>query len=434
MKDISDLVCLVYDRGTFFPVAQRLAREYKTVYYNKPSGESFKTVATDWMGNGHPDVEFISEDEWWLKKKEIDLFVFPDCRDWGLQVELEAQGFPVWGSKLAGRIESMRGDWNEVCRTFKMPMPHTEEIRGLSEVREFLKTHLGWFIKISEFRGDMETWEAKTPVQVRNKLDFLQMKWGPLAEEILFYVQAPVKTKIESGSDTYNVWGDYPDEVIIGYEKKGESYFAAVRKASEMPEEVWAPMKAIQPLLKRLRYANLVSSEVRIDSRGIPHWLDPCFRTPSPAGEEELEMYENFGEIVAAGAEGTLVQPKWAAKFCGEAVISYVGDRDGWKSIEVPEEVAQWVKLYANAFSDGASHFPPSQDPEAIGCAVAMGDEPGDVLSGLKRISEALKDMPVELHIEPMADLFKEIETAEAKGIPFSDEPVPEPAEVLDES
>jgi hypothetical protein len=257
------------------------------------------------------------------------------------------------------------------------------------------------------------------------------MRFGPLQEAVTFYVQEPVETKIEAGSDTYNIHGQYPDEVIIGYEKKGESYFATTKRASEMAAEVWDPSLAIRDVLASSHYANFVSSELRITDKES-FWLDPCFRCPSPAGEEQLEMYANFPEIVMAGAHGELVQPKWSAKFCGEAVISYCGDRDAWKSIVVPEEVQKWVKLYACAYEDGAFHFPPSQDPDAIGCAVGLGDEPQDVLDRLKEIQEALKDVPVELHIEPMADLFTEIELAEKKGLDFAEEPLPEPAAVLE--
>lgn len=433
MKETADAVLLVYDRSIFFPVAERLAEGCKKVYYTRPNGEPFETVAQGCLGDGHPKVEFISHDDWWRVKTEVDGFVFPDCSDWSLQRELEEQGYPVWGSKGAGRLEKMRGRWMEVCKNLGMPMPRTEQIRGLTALEDFLIAHEGesWFIKISRFRGDMETWESKEKHQVKNKLAYLRMRFGPLSEAITFYVQERIETEIESGSDTYNIFGQYPDEVIIGYEKKGESYFAAVRPKKKMPEEVWSCAEAVEKVLEQERYANFVSSEIR-RTKTESFWLDPCFRCPSPAGEEQLRMYKNFPDIVWNGANGKLVQPEWAGKFCGEAVIGYSGDRDAWKSIVVPEEVKPFVALYANAYYDGAYHFPPSQDPEAIGCAVGIGDTPQEVLDQLKEIQEVLKDAPVQLHIEPMADLFKEILEAEKQGIEFAEEKVPDPAEVLE--
>jgi hypothetical protein len=431
MKDIADITICVSDRGIFFPVAERLARECKRVIYRLPNAEAFETVAQCCRGDGHPNIEFV--DDFWKIKKEIDVFCYPDCNDAGEQHELESQGFPVWGSKSVGSFEKMRGKWMALCKELGLPFPKTKIIKGLTNLRLYLQEHEGEtkFVKISRYRGDMETWETKTPEQVRNKLDYLAARWGPLKEQLTFYVQDPVETKIESGSDSYNVWGQYPDEIILGYEKKSESYLATVKKASEMPESVWDCAEAITQLLEENSYANFVSSEVRVPEDMKGRWLDPCFRAPSPAGEEQLEMYKNFPRIVVEGAQGILVQPEWAAKFCGEAVIRYTGDRDAWKSVSIPEEVSQWVKLYACAYADGAYHFPPSQDPEAIGCAVGLGDEPGEVIDHLKEIREALKDQPVELCIEPMADLIAEIEEAEKAGIEFTDHEMPEPAEVI---
>ena len=376
MSDLENIKAMVVDRGTFFPVAGRIAQEYGTVYSYKPNGEAFETVACATQGDGVPGIELVDEEKFWDLKPEIDVFVFPDCADGGIQKELESQGFPVWGSKRVARLERMRGKWHGLCKELGMPLPKTTTVLGISNLRVFLQENFDGegkklFVKISRFRGDMETWEAKTPVQVDNKLNYLVQRFGPLREHITFYVQEAVETDIEAGTDTYNVWGQWPDEVIVGYEKKGESYFATIKRRDELPEELWAGNEAITNLLKDARYCNFISSELRIkDDQSF--WLDPCFRCPSPAGEEQLEMYKNFPRIVYEGAQGRLVQPDWAAQFCGEAVIGYTGDRDGWKSIEIPEEVSKWVKLYAAAYCDGAYHFPPSQDPEAIGCAVGL--------------------------------------------------------------
>lgn len=432
IKEVSDATACVVDRGTFFPISQRLARDFKRVLYHIPCGEAFETFAAACRGDGHEDVEFVSD--FWPIKKEIDVFVFPDCADAGLQLELESQGFPVWGSKAADGEEKFRGRWIKTCERLGLPMPRTEAVRGLTNLRLFFQQHDGeeYYVKISRFRGDMETWCAKRPDQIENKLDVLALKFGPFKELITFYVQAKLDTDIEGGADTYFVNGQYPDKIILGYEKKGQSYFATWKERNEMPPEIWRPSELISPLLAEYRYCNTVSTEVRVKDKES-YLLDPCFRMPSPAGEEELEWYGNFSEIVWRGAHRELVQPQMTAKFAGEAVIVYNGDREGWKSIEISKELRPWVKLYACGYCNGAYHFPPAQDPECIGCAVALGDTPSDVVSFLKDIADELKDQPVDLQIKPLADLVQEIEEAEKQGIPFTDQPMPETSEVLEE-
>jgi hypothetical protein len=786
LKATEDVIACVLDHGIYFGCAERLARGMKKVYYHRPISAAFPTFAEGCMGDGHGQVSKVELlYDFWPKINEIDLFVFPDCSDAGLQLFLEANGKSVWGGKASDRYEKRRGLWLKTCEEFGLPLPHTQVVKGLTKLREYLwdripgeKLH----IKISTWRGDMETWAAVDPAQVENKLDCLALKFGPMKEIILFYVQSDLKTEIEGGSDTYFAGGDYPNKIILGYEKKGESYFATWLPRSEMPEEIWKVSETLKSLLERENYCNLVSTEVRVkddesycldpcfssdteiltnegwkfftelmgnekvatlntltqeieyhkptdflrrrycgpmisisnreksieclvtpnhgvwrtdrhkrsifveqaDSltdcgfiprtgrwsapmishfilpsyrsswasgryqkifktkhcpalpipmedwlsllalylsegslgskwhvniaqkkhrawaqsiisklpfkwaenqggfvihsvqlseylsqfglcnekwipgyvgdcsarqirvfldayalgdggvhgkgmryfttskrmadgiqelvfkagglatirtraskgtiakigggkgyarnhdihivfetiesvdfwfetqkrkaqyiteepydgwvydvtvkhhtvfvrrNGKPFWSSNCFRFPSPAGEEQLEWYANFPDIVWHGANGHLVQPEMLGKFAGEAVIAYNGDREGWKSLRVPKEIRQWVKLYACAYHDNAFHFNPAQDPEAIGCAVAIGDEPEDVIDKLKEIQEALSGAAVTLHVEPIADLLKEIETAQEKGIHFTDKEMPKPEVVLE--
>lgn len=430
MKEIADTVFAVIDRSTFFPIAKRLAKDAKQVYYSNPAAAYSEELEQGTKGDGHPDVTLV--EDYWLIKESVDVWVFPDCADIGPQQELRSQGRAVWGSGSVADLERFRGRWHNLCSDLGLPLPETKTVKGVSALRTFFKKHAyeDWYVKCSRWR-EMETWKACEPAQIDHKLDWLSSLWGPLKDQVVFYVQKPVKTEIESGADTYNVHGKWPSKIVLGYEKKGESYLATWKERDEMPPEVWEPMESISRVLADAKYANFISSEVRI-AGSKSYWLDPCFRVPSPAGEEQLLLYKNLPEIIAAGANGELVEPEMAAKFCGEAVIEYNGDRGAWKGFEVPEKVRDKVALYANVYADDANHFGPKQDPIAIGCAVGMGDKPQDVIDELQEIAEELKDAPVTLHIAPMADLITEIETAEKEGIPFSEEPLPEPAAVLE--
>jgi hypothetical protein len=431
MKEHSDVTACVIDRGTFWPVAERLARGFKKVYYHKPNGEEMETFAQAIRGDGHSSVEYLSD--FWPHKKEIDLFIFPDCVDGGLQLELQSQGFAVWGSKGAGEIERMRGQWLRICQELGSPMPKTHVLDGLSNLQKFLTRNEGpFFVKISRYRGDMETWKAEDPIDTANYLDYLRLKFGPFKENIRFYVQEPIDTDIEAGADSYFCAGQWPSKIVLGYEKKGQGYFSTWRAKAEMPEEIWQPSEKIAPLLAAAGYCNFVSSEIRV-ADGESYFLDPCFRFPSPASEEQLELYANLPEIIWHGANGIFTEPEMSAKFCGGAIISFTGQRDAWKSLKVPEELKEKVKLYSCGYLDGYSHFPPKQEPECIGWAISAANTPAAVLDGLREIQEALKNAAVEVHITHLADLFAEIASAEDEGIPFAEQDMPEPAAVIDQ-
>src|ERR1700677_4482687 len=87
-KEIKDLAVCVIDHSIYYPVAQRLARDCKRVLYHIPNGDGFKTFAKWCLGNFQEDVEWV--EDFWKLKSEIDLFVFPDIGDSGLQLELES--------------------------------------------------------------------------------------------------------------------------------------------------------------------------------------------------------------------------------------------------------------------------------------------------------------------------------------------------------
>lgn len=432
MKELSEVVACVIDRGTFFPVAERLARDYAKVYYSRPVGEAFPTACCLCPGDGNEKVHYLPD--FWSAFHEIDIFVFPDCTDAALQGFLEKCGKPVWGSKSVGPYESRRGKWMDVCETVGLPMPPTEKISGLSKLRRYLDEHEGegLFVKISVFRGDMETWQAKTKQQTGYELDKLAMRLGPIQDHVTFYVQEPVDTQIEGGADTYNIHGRYPDKIVLGYENKDQAMLSAVKNRDDMPEEIWSPSEKITELLSGEGYANFISSEVRVGKDGKSYWLDPCFRFASPGGEDKLELYKNFSEIVYEGAHGRLVQPEFSGQFSGAAAIAHTqGDDTSWKAFVIPHEVQDSIKLYANVEVDGACHFPPNQKCDCLGWAIAVGDTPVEVLNKLHKIGEALEGQPVELKITPMADLIQEVAEAEKQGIDFTDKKMPKPADVL---
>lgn len=432
IKEPQDITCCVVDRGAFFSVAMRLARTYKQVYVQIPNGEAGETIARNCLGWGVPGI--IPIREFWPLKNEIDLFVFPDCRDWGLQMELQDQGFPVWGSRQAEDIEGLRGKWLEVAQEIGLPQPHTEKIVGLENLRAHLYEHRDEtkFVKFSRCRGDMETWCAQAGGWqfTRNKLDGLAHLWRGLQDLITFYVQDPVETDIEGGADTYFV-GDFPDQVILGYEAKDHGYLGAVTDRGDMPDEIWKPCELIAPVLRSFGYRNFFSTEVRVKD-GESWLLDPCCRTASPGGEHQLEMIENFPEVVLYGAHGQLLQPEYAAKYCGQTVIKWAGDPEAPRTLEVPPGIEHLVKVCACAKVDGIYQFPQWQDPECLAFVVGMGDTPDEVIDQLKEIREQLSSQPIHIEMEPIAQLIHQIKEAEELGMEFGEEKLPQPAAVLD--
>jgi hypothetical protein len=429
LKDIEDVVACVCDFGMFMPVAEKLAQHFKKVYYSTPTEKGFQEIGDFVLGDGLDNIHRLDDFLAPSVFDQIDLFVFPYILNSGLQEHLEQCGKAVWGARRADELERMKGKFYRTLEDIGLPVPPHEEIAGLSNLRAYLKEHDNVFVKISRFRGTMDTWKHRDYNQSLAYLDCLACKLGPFQDRIKFYVLDEIDTPTEGGIDTYCIDGQWPREAVLGYEKKNETYLATVKPMEDMPECFTKVNGAIGPVLAKYRYRQFFSTEVRVKG-DQSFFIDPTCRTASPAGEEMLDLFGNLGDIVWRGAHGELVEPEITARFAGEAYIHWTGEKQEWKCLKVPEELRERVKIYGSAYLDGCFWWPP-EDEEVIGCIVGIADSAQGVIDIVKETTEALGDAQIKVDIGGFSDLLKTIEEAQAQGVHFTDKPMPEPAEVL---
>lgn len=414
----------------FLPVAVKLSEQVKKVYYQTPTEKGFQEIGDFVLGDGVPNIHRIDDIFERSIFEEVDLFVFPYILDGGLQEHLESCGKAVWGARRADELERLKGKFYEMLEEVGLEVPEHEVIVGMENLRIYLKEHENVFVKMSKFRGTMDTWKHRHYQSSLSYLDMLAVKLGPFQDLVTFYVLQEIKTDIEGGIDTYCIDGQWPNDVVLGYEKKNETYLATVKPMVDIPECFTKVNKALSPVLARYNYRQFFSTEVRVKD-DVSYFIDPTCRTASPAGEEMLDLFGNIGDIFWKGAHGELVQPDITAKFAGEAYLHWEGDEKEWKCLVVSEEFRGRVKIYGSAYLDGAFWWPP-EDEEVIGCVVGIGDTPQEVIDSIKESVEALEDQPISVNMASFVDLIKEIETAEANDIHFSSTPLPEPAKLLE--
>lgn len=429
-KNIEDVTCLVSDFSMFMPVAMKLSQHYKKVYYHTPTEKGFQVIDDFVFGKGVKGIHRL--DDFFQPKifDQIDFFVFPYILYGGLQEHLRECGKPVWGAGNADELERLKGKFYKSLAEVGLAIPPHKEIMGMSDLRAHLKKHENVFIKTSKFRGTMDTWKHRNYLESRDYLDRLTCKFGPFQEEILFYVLEEIDTQIEGGIDTYCIDGKWPNEAVLGYEKKNETYLAVVKPMDELPEIFTKVNKAYGSVLAKYGYRQFFSTEIRVKD-GESYFIDPTCRTASPAGEEMLDLFGNIGEIIWKGAHGELVQPDITARCAGEAYLHWEGGEDEWKCLKVPKEFMDKVKIYGSAYVDGAFWWPP-EDEEVIGCIVGLGDTPIEVVESIQESIDALGDAPISVNMASFVDLIKEIEKAETQGIEFSGDKMPTPDVVLD--
>lgn len=428
MKEVSDTTFCVVDHGLFIPIARRLAKEAKRVLYHRPAEDGFPTINNCIIGDGFDDIEKC--DDIWRVKNEVEVWCFPDIGFSGLQLELESQGRAVWGSRGADTLEVYRQKFHKVLETTGLPVPSFVVIKGLTKLRDHLKDQEDKFLKISRYRGSMETTHWRSWDLDEGFLDILAVRFGPSKELIPFMVFDKLDTEIEIGSDTYTVDGQWPSLMLNGLEHKDKGYIGAVTKKGNMPEVLTDVLDAFGPILKEYRCRNQWSTEVRVvDGKG--YFTDPTPRGGLPSTASQLVAWENFAEIVMAGAHGELVDPVPSCKYTAECMISGKSKKEQWPVVEIPKELEEWTAFGNCCQIDGRLVFPSDDSAgDDLGWLVATGDTLEDVIDNLKGHADILPD-GLDANTDAMVDLIVEAIKARDENIKFGGQPIPEPETAL---
>lgn len=429
MMKMNEITACVVDHGLFLPVAVKLAEQYKHVYYWSPWERDFPTVKEGMIGTGFDNMTRVGCI--WDVKEKCDLFVFPDIGFAGMQSELRRQGYAVWGSGAADSLEINRGLFLKKIGELGLKVASHEVVLGWSALRDHLQGVEDRWIKISKWRGDAETfhwqdWDTSEPI-----LDLLAMKFGPAKELVRFYVFDPIDTDIEDGLDTYCIDGKLPRQCLHGMEAKDKAYLGAFVPYESIPEQLTSVTSKFADLLRSYGSRGSLSVEIRIKDNES-YFIDPTLRFGSPPSQSMTELFSNLGEIIWAGAMGECVEPEPSAKFCAQLAVNGKGDKAAWFAVELPESIRQWLKCGSCFQLGNRLVFPPDGEP-LVGWLVAAGDT---LEATIETMQERIADLPESLccEIAPLAELLVEAKAAEAAGMEFSDQPIPEPEKVLQES
>lgn len=431
MKALKEVVGCVWDAGTFPEIAVELAKEFAKVYYHTPFEREYLDVNECVIGDGLPTVERLDEPMAPEAVAEIDFYVFPDRGFGGHQRYLKSIGKAVWGSLGACQYELYRTRFYKLIEKLGLPMAKTVPIQGVTALADYLKEHKRKWIKVNRYRANMETWFHLDYEHSLAQLQYLWTVFGGVAEKVWFVVQDEIPDAQEIGYDGWCIRGQYPPESFQGYEAKNELYLGCAKKYEELPEPVRYVNEKFAPVLEQFGYTNFWATEIRLKD-GVPYFIDPTPRMPGQTGEQLLKTCSNLAEVMWKGAHGEVVTPEFEHKFAVEATLHYTGDTgdDGWKVMRVTPEAADWFKAYQFCMVDGLYKFPPGKNDE-VGVVIGVGQSIEDAMDSLNEHIELLGDEPVKAHLDGFVDLIEQVEQAEAEGMEFSKEPLPDAAKVV---
>lgn len=431
MNPVEETTVCVVDFGSFLSLAEKLSETCKKVYYHRSIEREFRSVGDFSIGDGIPNLEVVESFMHPDIVKECDWYCFPDIGYGGEQQYLRSIGKPVWGSNGADELERLRSRFIKTVNDVGLPVAKSKVIRGLDNLSEYLKENENCWVKINEFRKDMETWKHIDYTHSLPMLQRLAVVFGGCRNAVVFVVQDEIDDATEIGYDGWSIDGWFPDSSFQGYEKKNELYLGAQTKYDDLPEEVRFVNEAFSKVLEEYKYRNFFATEIR-NKDGTPYFIDPTLRMPGQTGEQLLETMANIADVMWHGSQGEFVQPIWNAKFGASATLHYKGELEEWKVIKIPNDSKQWFKLGRYCMDDDGYYWFAPRPSDDCGVVIGIGDTIPGAIKAVSENFEPVSGEPLCINTDEFMDLLEDIHKAEKEGIEFTKQEVPKPESVLD--
>jgi hypothetical protein len=415
MKPTSDVVAIVMDNGgSYVSIAQRLSKEYKRVYYCNYSWiDPYPKINKPQIGVGLNGITVIENP--WDVYSEIDLWVFPDCYQGPFQEWLKSQNEKIWGSGQGEELEFERVLLKEHLQKLGLPVQPWVKISGLENLRIYLQEHEDVYVKISKWRGTIETFHSQNYKLIKPELDEMEHNLGPLSSEIEFIVEAPINDAVEVGWDGWVVDGKYPESMIAGCEIKDKAYVGKITKYTDLSSIITDFNLKMTDTFNKYGYRGFFSTEIRVTPDKTPYMLDATCRSPCPPGEIYLEMYQNYGEIIWAGANGDMVNPIPVAQYGVELLMESEWALNNFQAVYFPTEYSNNVKLKkATRIGDTFYIIPQLYQSNDIGAIVGLGNTLEEAIKQCRDVAESIEGNGIHIRVDTLDTAQEEFDKFES--------------------
>ncbi len=409
----------VVDFGLFSDYAAHIAKSVKKVYYHNPSWKrAFPSSRDTAIGSGLAPNMVVAR-EFWDIKKECDWFLFPDVYlgDW--QEELKAQGLAVCG---AGKSEWLERDREKLLQWEEkegMDVPDAELVTGLDELEKALEPDD--FIKIDDYRADLETTRAYSYDTMKEWLDVERAYYGRRQNSQNFLKIKKIEGK-EIGYDGWTLNGGYPEVAMWGIEIKGVGYAGQAATYNSMPAAVRSTNAHLAKVFQAEKTKTMFSTEVRVDKRRRAYLTDPCMREGNPPNQSQQCLFSNMPEVFYGLANGILVNGKPTAKFVVQLQMWSDFAKHNETTVSFPESIRPFVKLRNAAKIGGKYCVLPStgdDDNPTLGAIVGTGSTLWEASDRCRKNAEQVKALQLEIDFGALDKMAEEISEFKDYGISF---------------
>lgn len=377
---------LCYDHGLCTEAAIKLVQAGHEVAYFTPWAQDFPEMGIV-IGR---DLDGLNRVEnFAMALDRSDMVVAFDTFSEDKLYQAKKAGKPYFGAGEAEKLELDRIYMKETQEKLGLPTQPWRVVKGINKLIDFLKKNKDKWVKATgKHRGLVETFYHEEWNLTRSmKLGQLMVDFGPIGDSIDFLIEDPVG-ECEPGWDGFIVNGFPVWPAMMGYEDKDETYIGKVINGrKENPGQFNFILESLEPALRHAK--TLASFEIRIDKAKKGYLIDPCLRAPHPPLACELEVFDNFADIVTEAAKGKQIASRCNAPYSAAIEIKSSWVENHWCELSFDPKYRHLVKLQKACMVNGKYWALPGSF--VVATCVGLGETPEAAGKMAKRVANTFK-------------------------------------------
>lgn len=286
-----------------------------------------------------------------------------------------------FGCGLAHKLEQDRWGLKKVLRDIDIKSARSERIIGVDALRAYFIKNTDKFVKVSTFRGDIESFYAKDGDSIDLKMDEIAQARGPFKNKCEFIIEDTIDSDVEIGADLIFNGNDYLKPYIYGYECAKGLYMGRVSET--LPKLLMDGMEKLKPVLKKLDYRSCISTEIKCVSKTESYFLDITCRLPNPLCALYNEYITNWREVVIKTGLKQDVRLDIKHKYVGAFFLNSHHGLNHYIKIDVDKKDRDHIKFVVVGENDGK--FYSIKGTEKVAVIIAGGQTVQEVIDTIKK-------------------------------------------------
>jgi hypothetical protein len=372
---------LICDNGLYVSLAARMAQDQPVAYFSSWVN-AFPQSRELAPATGIPNIERVNDPIAHILDGKASHVIVPDLHLEGIERLARQCEIPTFGSGAGNALETDRWGLKEFLAENDLDVINSVQVEGIEAARKLIEKDPDKFVKVSVFRGDMET---RSGEDFLTEYDALRHRLGQLADSIIFIVEDPIEDATEIGIDTFFLMGDGFSGSLLGIERKDAAYFGW--KPARLPKETDPIVSALGDYLAKSDYNNFFSVEMRKNKHGV-FVTDATCRVPSPPGGVMMAACQNFSDVVLKGEDPDYGDARY---FC-EIVLKSDWVAENWLKVTFPKQMADRYAFHNYCVRDGDIWIIPHDSKyREFGSALGWGATADEAKSMCIEAAEAVK-------------------------------------------